>query len=227
MLEIACFNAESALNAHAAGAQRIELCAGASVGGTTPTMAILQTVLTAKVDIPVNVMIRPRGGGFVFSSEELDRMKADIQMFKPWVKGFVFGVLDVNSRVDIETNRELVSLAAPLPCTYHKAIDEVDDLLQAVDDVNECGFAAILTSGGELDAVSGTSKIAAMVDHAKGRVAIIAGGGVRSSNIVDLKQVARADWYHSSALIDGSGVASFGEIRKLEEALHVGLVERE
>jgi copper homeostasis protein len=227
MLEIACFNAESALNAHAAGAQRIELCAGASVGGTTPTMVTLQTVLAAKIDIPVNVMIRPRGGDFVFSSEDVDQMKADIQAFKPWANGFVFGVLDVNNRVDIEINRELVSLAAPLPCTYHKAMDEVDDLLQAMDDVVECGFAAILTSGGEPDAVSGMMKIAAMVDHANGRVAIIAGGGVRSSNISDVKQVACADWYHSSALIDDSGVACSVEIRKLEEALHDGLVGRE
>jgi copper homeostasis protein len=227
MLEIACFNPESALKAHAAGAQRIELCVGASVGGTTPTLATLQTVLAAKVDTPVNVMIRPLGGCFVFSSGELEQMKIDIQMFKPLVNGFVFGVLDVNNRIDIETNRELVSLAAPRPCTYHRAIDEVDDLLQAVDDAVQCGFAAILTSGGEPDAVSGMLKIAAMVRHANGRVAIIAGGGVRSSNIDTLKQVADANWYHSSALIDDSGVASFDEIRKLGEVLHAGHVRQE
>jgi copper homeostasis protein len=220
MLEVACFNSKSAILACAAGAQRIELCAGASVGGTTPSLASLQDVLASRVDVPVHVMIRPRGGSFVYSGEELDQLKADIVQFKPLADGLVFGILNAQNCVDVERNRELVALAAPRPCTFHRAIDEVDDLLQAVDDIVECGFASILTSGGEADAVAGALKIANMVRHAAQKVSIIAGGGVRASNIKELKELAHADWYHSSALVDGSGVASSEQVRSL-----VGLLQ--
>ena len=142
-------------------------------------------------------------------------MKTEIEAFKPLADGFVFGILNADSRVDVVRNQELVALASPRPCTFHRAIDEVDNLLLAVDDVVRCGFASILTSGGEPDAVAGGPEIAAMVRHADGRVSIIAGGGVRASNIVGLKEIANVDWFHSSALVDSSGVASSDEVRKL------------
>jgi copper homeostasis protein len=219
MLEIACFNSASAINAFKSGANRIELCDGASVGGTSPTLKSLEEVLAAKVNIPIHVMVRPRGGDFVYSDEELEEMRASIKLFKPLVNGFVFGILNTENRIDMERNQEFVALAAPRPCTFHRAIDEVEDLILAVDDIIQCGFHSILTSGGKPDAISGRLKIAAIVERAKGNINIIAGGGVRASNIDNLKENANADWYHSSALVDGSGISSPEEIERLAELL--------
>ena len=124
-LEIACFNAPSAVVAAAAGADRIELCADRSVGGITPPLSDLEA-LRPQVKIPVMIMIRPRGGGFVYSDEEFIEMKGDIERVRGLADGFVFGVLKEEGgvvKVDEERNLELVKLASPLPCTFHRAID--------------------------------------------------------------------------------------------------------
>ncbi|KFY87702.1 hypothetical protein V500_06827 [Pseudogymnoascus sp. VKM F-4518 (FW-2643)] len=116
-LEIACFNAPSAMTAAGAGADRIELCADRSVGGTTPALSDLKT-LRPQVKIPVMVMIRPRGGDFVYSDEEFIQMKEDIERFRGLADGFVFGILKEEGgvvTVDGERNSELVELARPLP----------------------------------------------------------------------------------------------------------------
>ena len=139
-LEIACFNIESAQIANENGADRIELCDGIEVGGTTPTpidIINVQKFLTSDLF----VMIRPRGGNFVYSNEEFEQMKHNVLNFKSLkVDGFVFGILDKNNKVDIERNIELVNLAKPLLCTFHRAFDEVADYEQALEDVISCGF---------------------------------------------------------------------------------------
>jgi copper homeostasis protein len=218
-LEIACFNVESALLAAAAGADRIELCAGASVGGTTPAFHDLEAVKT-KVDVPVNVMIRPRGGNFTYSQDELAQMREDIQRFKPLADGFVFGILNSENLVDKKQNQDLVRLAAPKPCTFHRAYDEVPDLSEAAAIIIECEFTAILTSGGQPNAVAGATAIAKVVTQTRGSLDILVGGGVRSSNIEELKTVTQANWFHSSAIISGSTeVASAEEVQHLKEKL--------
>jgi copper homeostasis protein len=218
-LEIACFNVESALLAAEAGADRIELCAGASVGGTTPQYRDLQAV-KSKVTIPVNVMIRPRGGIFLYTKEELAQMKEDIKRFEPFSDGFVFGILDSENRVDIKANREMVTLAAPKPCTFHRAFDEVPSLSAAADVIMECGFAAILTSGGQPNALAGADAISEIVEQTRGKLEILVGGGVRSSNIDELRRATRGNWFHSSAITDASTeVASAVEVNTIREKL--------
>jgi copper homeostasis protein len=218
-LEIACFNVESALLAAEAGADRIELCAGASVGGTTPAFHNLQAV-KAKVHIPVNVMIRPRGGNFTYSQDELAQMREDIQRFKPLADGFVFGILDSENGVDRKLNNELVELAAPKPCTFHRAFDEVPDLPEAASVIMECRFAAILTSGGRPNAVAGATAIAEVIKQTKAALDILVGGGVRSSNIDELKKATQANWFHSSAITSApTEVASAEEVRYLKQKL--------
>lgn len=222
LLEIACFSAESAIIAWRAGAQRIELCLGQEVGGTTPTIEAAEAV-KATVNIPVHIMIRPRGGSFVYSDSEFEAMRDEIARFRPLVDGFVFGILESTGKVvDVARTAELVRLAAPLPCTFHRAIDETLDLPSAVEDVVRTGCEAILTSGGAHDAVAGAAVIGEMIASAGGRLNVIPGGGVRASNLEELRRVSGAVVFHSSGLLrGGSSEPDADEIRAMR-----GLLDR-
>ncbi|KIX92452.1 uncharacterized protein Z520_11772 [Fonsecaea multimorphosa CBS 102226] len=219
LLEIACFNPDSAVAASEAGADRIELCDNADVGGTTPPLSWL-TTLRDKIKIPINVMVRPRGGDFVYSVEEFQEMKDVILRFKPIADGFVFGILKHDRSVDAVSTSELVKLAAPLPCTFHRAFDETTDLFQALEDIDGCGIRTILTSGGASSAVQNCDVLAQLVKQAGGRVVVMPGGGVRSTNIAELKARTNALVYHSSALIAGQNIADIAEIGQMKAILH-------
>ena len=217
LLEIACFNTESALNAQNACADRIELCDGISIGGITPDFNSLFS-LRSTIAIPVFVMIRPRGGNFVYSDAEYGQMKSDITRFKAIANGFVFGMLDTQNCIDVARNSELVALARPLPCTFHRAFDETRNIYDALEDVIRCDFASILTSGGQPNAVLGVEVLSDLIERARGRVVIMPGGGVRSSNVKTLQCKTKAGSYHSSAIIDGN-TASVAEIHLLRKLL--------
>jgi copper homeostasis protein len=231
-LEIACFSIASALVAANAGADRIELCANASVGGTTPPLSEFQTLKTALKTgsgVPVNVMIRPRGGDFVYSDDEFTSMEKEILEFgrlgDGGPDGFVFGVLEGQGAVDVARCRRLVLLAAGRQCTFHRAFDEVpvSGRGKALEDIIGLGFGAILTSGGASDAVGGKAVLEGLVRMVEGRgCEIIVGGGVRAGNIGELKEVVKARWYHSSADIRGGG-ADEEEVRKMVEMTERGL----
>jgi copper homeostasis protein len=218
-LEIACFTTNSALIAQSAGADRVELCDGMSVGGLTPDHTSLAAIRN-RITIPVNIMIRPRGGDFVYTDAEFEQMKGDIAHFKALASGFVFGLLSPAGGVDVERNRELVELAQPLPCTFHRAFDETaPGTYDALEDVITCGFKTILTSGCEANAVAGVEVLAELVKRAQGRIAIMPGGSVRSSNVKSLRERTGADWYHSSAVVGEGDVASSAEVHLLKEVL--------
>jgi copper homeostasis protein len=128
-------------------------------------------------------MIRPRGGRFVYSPTELARMLEDIAMARALgVAGVVLGALDANDRVDMERTAALIGAAADLPVTFHRAIDEVSDRLDALEALAELGVARVLTSGGAATASEGVDGLTAMVARASGRLAIVAGGGIRAPN---------------------------------------------
>lgn len=211
MLEIACFNTESAVIAQEVGADRIEFCAEAKAGGTTPSFEQLGA-LKPKLKIPINVMIRPRGGNFEYSTEEFECMKEDIKRFKPLADGFVFGILTKEHGIDVERNRELVQLAKPRLCTFHRAFDEVSKPIKPADEIISCGFSAILTSGCSPQATLGARVLLQLVEHVGNKISIIVGGGVRSSNIVQLKTMTGAEWFHSSAIVDSGEIASREEM---------------
>jgi copper homeostasis protein len=215
-LEVACFNADSALVASEAGADRIELCDNADLGGTTPPFKWLSEI-EHKVNIPVNVMIRPRGGDFVYTDQEFESMKAAINTFNssPIVSGFVFGILKHDRTVDVERNTRLVEVAAPLSCTFHRALDETQDPVEALEDVIRCGFKTILTSGGASTAAQGCRTLAGLVKNGDKRILVMLGGGVRSTNIDMLRTETGAVFYHSSALVGTEKIASDQEIRQL------------
>lgn len=218
-LEIACFNLESALIAQENGADRIELCNGIKVGGTTPTIAIIENA-KQNVSVDLYVMIRPRGGNFVYSDEEFQLMKQDILKIKTiGVTGFVFGILTNNNTIDIEKNKELIDLAEPIPCTFHRAFDAVENYNKALENVIECGFSTVLTSGTFSNVMEGKNVLRELVIQAKDRIIIMPGGGLRSTNISELDELVNANFYHSSAIIDGSEIANSEEIIQLKKKL--------
>ena len=218
-LEIACFNLEAAIIAQENGADRVELCANMHEGGITPdyeTTKVAREVLS----IDLNVMIRPRGGNFVYTDEEFEQMKTEISTFKKMkVDGFVFGILNEDGSVNLEQNKELVALAAPFPCTFHRAFDVVKELNQSLESIMACGFKTILTSGQEKDVIGGIAILADLVVKAKNSIVIMPGGGLRSTNIKLLKDKTNALFYHSSAITDSSETASGDEVKALKAFL--------
>ena len=219
-LEIACFNAESAMIAQKANADRVELCSGIEVGGTTPD---LQTVMFVrqKLTIDLYVMIRPRGGNFVYSEVEFEQMKESIvAMKKLGVDGFVFGIINPDKTIDQVRNTELIELAKPFPCTFHRAFDEVSNVFKSLETVIECGFTTILTSGTKRNVVEGMQVLKQLVIKASNRITIMPGGGLRSGNLAEISGIVQADFYHSSAIIDPTNVADFNEIQALKSRLH-------
>lgn len=219
-LEIACFNLESALIAQQNGADRVELCDEIKLGGTTPKFEIIQQA-KAQLRIDLYIMIRPRGENFVYSDQEFQQMKQDIQAIKKLnVDGFVFGILNSNNSVNSAQNSELVQLANPIPCSFHRAFDAVLNPLQALEEIIDCGFQTILTSGNAPDVNQGIHQLELLVQKANNRINIMPGGGLRSSNSKEIQQKTKAIYFHSSAITDNSDVANPEEIQKLKAILN-------
>lgn len=215
-IEIACFNPESAITAFENGADRIELCDGLSEGGTTPDFETVKQ-LREKINIPMFVMIRPRGGDFTYSDEEFKQMKSDLTRLKSLnVDGFVFGILDENDEVNVVQNKELIKLAEPYPSTFHRAFDRARDLEQSLEKVIACGFNTILTSGQKPNVSKGKENLRKLVELSAGRIEILVGGGLRSTNIEEIREYTKAQYFHSSAIIDGGAFASAGEVVALK-----------
>jgi copper homeostasis protein len=197
LLEIAVDTVEAAVVAERGGADRVELCGDLSVGGVTPDAAALLAV-RERIQIPVFVMIRPRAGNFVYSAAEFEEMKASIVTAKDLgADGLVLGILKADNSVDIRRTGELVSLAKPLPVTFHRAFDDCADLMRALVDVVQTGASAILTSGGAASALEGAENIASLIDAAAERITIIPGAGVNAENVLQVATRTRAWEFHS------------------------------
>lgn len=217
LLEIACFNAESAIIADTGGADRIELCKDQHLGGTTPQLSVFQEV-KKKVKTPVNVMIRPRGGNFVYTAEELHLMEHQIEEFKEaGADGLVFGILE-GENVDFKTCRHLVNQADPLPCTFHRAFDEIPEgeMLKQLEVLIDCGFKYVLTSGGKDNAVKGSNMLKQLVQATGKRIDIIVGGGVRTNNFQNLMENTGGKTFHSSAIIGDNETANKEEVEMMK-----------
>lgn len=219
-LEIACFNLDSALIAQENGADRVELCIQMNLGGTTPPIELIKQARN-KLDIELYVMIRPRGGNFVYSKDEFDIMKNNIiEIKKLNVQGFVFGILNEDNTINKTQNKELVELANPFPCTFHRAFDEVLHPLMTLEEIIECGFQTILTSGNASNVNDGINQLEIVVQKANNRIAIMPGGGLRSSNLTEILHKTKATFFHSSAITDATEIANPIEIQKLKAILN-------
>ncbi|KNG44347.1 copper homeostasis protein [Stemphylium lycopersici] len=161
-------------------------------------------------------MIRPRGGDFNYSAEEFVQMKEEMNMLKPLASGFVFGILDSNNLVDDARNRELVQMAAPLACTFHRAIDETKDLEMSVEAVINCGFKSVLTSGSMRNALEGAEQLGRIQKKYGRTLSIIAGGGVRRTNIEELRAKAGVTWLHSAAITQHGEDVDELEVKKMQ-----------
>ena len=169
-VEICTFSLESCLNAQLAGASRVELCSGMYDGGTTPSAAMIR-MAREKLSIQLYVMIRPRGGDFLYSDLEFEVMKEDIRFAKECrADGVVLGILNADGSVDVQRTRELVELAAPLKVTFHRAIDMTRNMEEALEGIIQAGCYRVLTSGGRNTVSEGMEQIKALVEQAKGRV---------------------------------------------------------
>ncbi len=203
MIKEACVETlQEAILAEKNGADRIELCSHLELDGLTPSMELMEQTCT-KLSIPVMVMIRARGGNFVYAEEEVSRMKQEIELAKKaGASGIVLGLLTSDNKIDVHNTRILVNLAAPLPVTFHKAIDE---LANPVDGVKQLlaidGITRILTSGGEKTAKQGAKKIREMIQVAGKRITILVAGKITSENIHEIQTLTGRHEFHGRRIV--------------------------
>lgn len=192
-LEFCCTSVEDIVAAKKAGASRIELCENLEVGGVTPSHELIRAALDVAGEIPVNVLIRARGGDFVFTEEEVCQMVQDIGFCRQvGTNAVVIGALEADGSVDKASMKRMIDAAGNLKITFHRAFDVCDDPIKAFDDIVALGCHRLLTSGHEADAYAGRELIARL--KAEHKLVILAGCGVRKSNI----DLIDADEYHAS-----------------------------
>src|SRR5450432_234519 len=225
ILEICCFNLESARIAVEAGADRIELCGDPAAGGTTPGIGLIKSV-RKKIEIELYPIIRIRGGDFLFSEEEFDIMLHEVEACKSaGCEGVVIGMLLPDGRVDKKNSSRLVEKAYPMGVCFHRAFDWTRNPFEALEDVISIGCERILTSGQQPTAILGAPLIKDLVVKADGRIQIMPGSGVRAENITDLKNETGATQFHSSARISRKSSMEFIQPFMLED-LSVVMADR-
>ena len=197
-IEISAYSVQWAIDAQKAGAQRVELCDNIHEGGTTPSLASIE-LARKNLDIELYVIIRPRGGDFLYTDIEFETMKRDIELAKATgIDGLVFGLLNKNGSVDIERTKELVALSKPLKVTFHRAFDVAKDPFEALEDIISCGCHRILTSGQKNSAINGLSLLADLVKKAGKRISIMPGSGINESNMLEIMKKSKAFEFHLS-----------------------------
>lgn len=193
------------------GADRIELCSALELGGCTPSLGFLRAALEAAAGVPVFAMLRVRAGDFVVDRDDLRAIVADAEAFvRAGAQGLVFGALSPDGDIDREALRVVKDAAEGLPLTFHRAVDCCRDVVGAVDVLADAGVPRILTSGGSPTAAAGQDAVAAMVQRAAGRLVVMAGSGVRASNVAALVAATGVPEVHLSAGRVVAGPARFG-----------------
>ncbi len=208
-LEICTDNDESAVVAMNAGAHRIELCDNLTEGGTTPSFGMV-TSARENLGIKLHVMIRPRGGDFLYSDTEFDIMRRDIDIFgEAGVDGIVTGILKADGTIDTERTQKLAEMAKPMTLTFHRAFDLCADPVRGLEDIISAGATRLLTSGHKNTAWEGRELIRKLIKVAGQRIIIIPGAGINESNIRELAAVTGAEEFHLTARSSFASLMSF------------------
>ncbi len=231
VLEICCTSIESAKIAAEGGAQRIELCDNLFEGGTTPSFGMIHQ-LKEKVDIDLYVLIRPRGGDFIYTADEFNIMQQDIKICaERGVDGIVSGLLTADGSVDVSRTRKLVELAGTMDFTFHRAFDLVREPEQALPDVITTGARRILTSGLQNNVLDGAIMLQNLVSLAGNNIVIMAGGGLTSGNMTAVIASTDCREFHTTAktwvatdsthksLVKMNGIPGIPEDKKLIASL--------
>ena len=198
--EICVDSAAGARAAKAAGADRVELCADLLEGGVTPSCGMIRQA-RATTDIGLHVIIRPRGGDFLFDDGEFAIMKFDIETAKAeGADGVVIGLLTAAGEVDTGRTSELISLARPLSVTFHRAFDMTRAPFEALETLIGLGVDRVLTSGQEATALEGLSLVGELVRRAGSRIVVMPGGGITSRNVERIVAAAKPKEIHFAAL---------------------------
>jgi copper homeostasis protein len=186
--------------ARTAGAARVELCANLLEGGITPSRGTIRQARTV-AGIGLNVIIRPRGGDFLFDDDEFAAMEADVDAARAEkADGVVIGMLNADGTVDKERTRALISRARPLSVTFHRAFDMTPDPVAALETLVELGVDRILTSGQEASVLEGLPLIVDLVRRAGDRVIVMPGGGITARNVERIVSAARPREMHFAAM---------------------------
>lgn len=205
--EICANSVESCLAAQEGGADRVELCAGIPEGGTTPSYGEIKLARKLLTKTKLHVIIRPRGGDFLYTPLELERMEEDIRICRELgVDGVGFGCLTEEGEIDREANRRLVELARPMSVTFHRAFDRTADPMKALEDIISLGCNRILTSGQQPKAIDGISLLAQLEKKLKEYplppIQLLAGSGVNEENIRQIFDATGIHEYHFSARVN-------------------------
>jgi len=198
LLEAPVFNVQAAMEAAEQGIDRLELCANFPEGGETPSTGMLR-FLKSELDLPIFVMIRPRGGDFVYSSKELLVMKHDIQHLGDLgADGFVFGVLDPQGTVNESACEFLLRAAGSKPCTFHRAIDASVNPQDSLKKIMQLGFQRVLTSGGKNSLSDGLDQVLELLSLAQDQLIVMPGGGLKPAHVPTLKTSGYLKEIHAS-----------------------------
>lgn len=203
MIKEACVESfEEAKLAEILGANRIELCSDLANDGLTPSIELMRKACS-ELKIPVMIMSRPRAGNFVYSDAEVEQMKTAIDGAKEaGAAGIVFGLLTPENTIDEKNTRILAEYAQPLPVTFHKAIDELDDPVEGVRILKTIpGIKRILTSGGKATALEGQETIRRMMQEAAGKITILVAGKVLDSNVSEISRLTGAKELHGRRIV--------------------------
>lgn len=203
MIKEACVETiEEAILAQEKGANRIELCSDLANDGLSPSFELMKEACS-ELQIPVMVMARPRAGNFVYTPDEIEQMKKDIDLAKKaGADGIVFGLLTSLNKIDIKNTRILADYAKPLPVTFHKAIDELEDLVEGTKNLLQIeNIKRILTSGGRPTALEGKETIREMIKIAGDQIIILVAGKVINTNVNEIQKITGAKELHGRKIV--------------------------
>jgi copper homeostasis protein len=197
-LEVCVDSIESAIAAERGGAHRVELCGALAEGGVTPSAGLI-AMAREKLAIGLHLMIRPRDSDFCYSDEEFAIMQRDILQAKQLgADGVVFGILDLDGKIDTRRTKQLVDLAVPLKVTFHRAFDMTSDLMASLRELKITGVHCVLTSGGQQTAAEGAAVLKQLVAAADDRIRIMAASGIEAENVAELLKRTGVREVHAS-----------------------------